>query len=122
MLWDGECGMCSRAAAWAEKRDKAGLIRACAYQDCPVPPMTPELYAACEFAVHTVDPDGRVLRAGRACMHLLGLIGHPTLGRILSLPPFIWFVEIGYKIVAANRPFLSNFMFTKGEGSPRKLA
>jgi predicted DCC family thiol-disulfide oxidoreductase YuxK len=75
--------------------------------------MTPELHAACERAVHVVAPDGAVTRAGRAALLILELIGYRPLARFLSLPPMIWVVEIGYKIVAANRPFFARFLFTK---------
>ena len=85
MLWDGECAMCERVSKWVIQHDKSGRIRASAYQDAPTPPMTPELYRACEFAVHTVDSDGRVLRAGRACLRLLELMGHGTLARFFAL-------------------------------------
>ncbi len=114
MLWDGECGMCSRITRWVEKKDKAGRIITSAYQNAPTPPMTPELYRACEFAVHTVDADGRTMRAGRAVLHLLDLLGYHAITKILGLPPFIWAVELGYKIVARNRPFFAHFMFTRG--------
>ena len=114
MLWDGDCEMCGRVAGWVTAHDKAGRIRASSYQNAPTPPMTPDLYRACEFAVHTVDADGRVLRAGKACLRLLELLGHGTLARILGLPPFIWVLELGYKIVARNRPFFAHFIFTRG--------
>ena len=29
----------------------------------------------------------------------------------LRLPPMIWFVELGYWIMANNRPFFAKFMF-----------
>lgn len=75
--------------------------------------MTPALKHACEQAVHIVTADGQVLRAGRASMFILARTGWGWLARLLSIPPFIWFVEIGYWIVARNRPFFSKVMFTR---------
>ena len=75
--------------------------------------MTPDLYAACERAVHVVTADGKVLRAGRACLFILERIGWSWRARVLRLPPFIWCIELGYRIVAANRPFFARFLFTK---------
>ena len=75
--------------------------------------MTPDLYAACERAVHVVTADGKVLRAGRACLFILERIGWGWQARVLRLPPFIWAIELGYRIVAANRPFFARFLFTK---------
>ena len=90
-----------------------GRLYTVAYQDAPAPPMTPPLYAACEKAVHVLTTDGRVLRAGRASLFVLEQVGYRALARLLRLPPFIWAVELGYKLVAANRTFFSRFLFTK---------
>lgn len=60
--------------------------------------------------MHVIRADGTILRAGRAALYVLERCGHPwvKLGRI---PPFIWFVELGYRIVATHRPFFARFMF-----------
>jgi predicted DCC family thiol-disulfide oxidoreductase YuxK len=76
--------------------------------------MTPDLFAACEKAIHVVTTDGHILRAGRAALFILERIGWGWAARLLRLPPFLWFVEIGYRIVAANRPFFARFLF-RGE-------
>lgn len=75
--------------------------------------MTPELYAACERAVHVLTADGRVLRAGRASLFVLDGIGYGWLARPLGLPPLVWLVELCYWIVARNRPFFARFLFTR---------
>jgi hypothetical protein len=75
--------------------------------------MTPALFAACDKAVHVVCADGSVLRAGRASLFVIGGLGWRRTSRVLSLAPFIWFVELGYAIVAANRAFFTRFMFKK---------
>lgn len=74
--------------------------------------MTPQLERACRRAVHVVTPDGRLLKAGRAALYVLGEIGWPKLlVQVLSLPPLVWPVEIVYRIVANNRMFLSRYIF-----------
>ena len=76
--------------------------------------MTPRLARACRRAVHVVTPDGRVLRAGRAALYVLGAIGWPALlVKLLSLPPLVWLLEIGYRIVADNRMLFGRYLFTK---------
>lgn len=75
--------------------------------------MTPALYAACEKAVHVITTEGRILKAGRASLYILERIGWGWFARLLTFPPFIWFVELGYRIVAANRPFFGRFLFTR---------
>jgi len=114
ILWDGTCGFCRRAVTWFGRRDKAHQFTVVPYQEAPSPPMTPELYAACERAVHVVKPDGTILRAGRATLFILEHIGWGWVARLLMLPPFIWIVELGYAIVARHRDFFSNFLFRKG--------
>jgi hypothetical protein len=73
--------------------------------------MTPELARACERAVHVVTPDGRAVGAGRACLVVLALIGWKWQAIVLSLPPLIWAIELGYWIVARNRNAFSRWMF-----------
>ena len=86
-------------------------FRVVAYQDAPSPPMTPALYAACERAIHVLQPDGTLLRAGRASLFILSRIGWGRVARLLILPPFIWAVELGYWIVAHNRSFFARILF-----------
>lgn len=76
--------------------------------------MTPELHAACENAVHVVSADGSILRAGRASMFILEQLGYVRLARLLSRPPLIGFVELGYWVVAHNRPLFALFIL-RGE-------
>lgn len=73
--------------------------------------MTPALHRACARAVHVVTPDGRVLRAGRASLFVLERIGYRRQARLLTVPPLIWAVELGYRLVAANRPFFARLFF-----------
>jgi predicted DCC family thiol-disulfide oxidoreductase YuxK len=76
--------------------------------------MTPSLYAACEQAVHVITVNGQVIKAGRAAMFILEEIGFPRwLVRPFTWPPLVWFTELGYRIVAGNRPFFSKFLFTR---------
>ena len=113
LLWDGDCGFCRRSVEWVQRRDTGGAIRAVPYQEAPSPPMTPELRAACGRAVHLVLPDGRVLRAGRACLEVLREIGFPFWAALLSVPPLVWAVELGYWLVARNRMLASRFLFRR---------
>lgn len=75
--------------------------------------MTPELYEACKRAVHVITSEGEVLRAGRATMFILEQTGwsYGILPRLMSLPPFNFFTEIGYSVVARNRKLFSRFLF-----------
>ena len=110
IVWDGDCGFCRRAVTWALAEDRDGRFEAVPYQALPSPPLTPELRAACGEAVHVRTADGRWLRGGRACLFVLQRIGWPHLARVASAPPFVWLVDLGYRIVAAKRPFFSRLL------------
>ena len=99
--------------AWARRHDRAGRLHFVPYQEAPSPPMTPRLRRACARAVHVVTPDGRVFRGGRASLRVLGVLGWRRTSAILAMPPLVWLVEIGYRIVADNRPFFARFLFRK---------
>ena len=116
IVWDGACGFCRRAVEWALARDREARFEAIRYQELPDPPLTPALRAACGDAVHVRTIDGRWLRGGRACLFVLARIGWPGLARVASVPPLVWLVEIGYRVVARNRPFFSRL----AAGRPRR--
>ena len=113
LLWDGDCGFCRRAVEWAMVRDGQGRLKAQPYQQAPWPPMDEALATACGRAVHLRHPDGRLERAGRACLSVLALIGYPRTAAWLRLPPLVWGVELGYWLVARNRMLFSRWMFRR---------
>jgi len=75
--------------------------------------MTPALKEACRKAVQVVTADGEILRAGRASLFIAEQLGHRRLARVLRVPPFVWAIELGYRIVADNRPFFTRFLFRR---------
>ncbi len=110
IVWDGACGFCRRAVAWALARDHAGRFAAVPYQEVPPEFMTPERAAACRDAVHVRTATGEWLRGGRACLFVLAGVGWPRLARLAALPPLVWAVELGYRIVARNRRAVSRLI------------
>ncbi len=75
--------------------------------------MTPQLYAACQKAVHVLTIEGQILKAGRASMFVLEKIGYPRpLVRPFAWPPLVWLTELGYRLVAHHRSFFGKFLFT----------
>ncbi len=105
LLFDGDCGFCTRVAGWVARRDRERRLRlrVVAYQEAPSPPMTPELRAACAEAVHAITRRGRVLRGGDATIFTLHELGWRGLARLLWLPPLRDIVGFGYRIVARLR-------------------
>ena len=108
VLWDGDCGFCRRSIAWLKRHDKGGVLAFEPYQSAPI---SPELKMACEKAVHVITKDGEILRAGKAALFAGRATKWRRLARLLEHRPWIWFVEIGYWIVARNRQFFSRFLF-----------
>lgn len=117
VLWDGKCAMCARAAAWIRRNDVHAVLWVIPYQEAPTPPMTWELAEACAKSIHVVTDYGTTLKAGRACLFVLGALGWRWTARVLWLPPFVWLVELGYQLVARHRTFFSRFLFRE-RGSP----
>lgn len=65
--------------------------------------------AACAEAVHVLTSDGRTLRAGRAVLFILEVLGYGPLARLFARRPLIWGVEAGYRLVARYRHLLARF-------------
>lgn len=91
----------------------AEQFKAVAYQDAPSPPMTPELSAACELAMHVLDGGGRLWRGSQAALFVLQRTRGGVLYRILAAPPLAWLSELAYRLFASNRPFFGR-LFMRG--------
>ena len=72
--------------------------------------MTDALAARCVRAVHVITPDGAVLSAGRATLYVMDRLGW-RVARVAARPPFVWFVELGYWLVARNRGLAARLLF-----------
>ena len=77
--------------------------------------MTPELAQACADAFHVLRRDGEILAGGRASLYVFGRLGYPRITALLALPPFIWGVEWGYRLVANHRVFWDRLLFNHGK-------
>lgn len=108
VLYDGDCDFCREWASWLTFRDRDRHFRICPWQVASSPPMTPLLRVQARKAVQIVTADGRHLSGGRAVLFALREVGwHPVPIRLLQHRPFVWVVDLGYRIVAANRPHFS---------------
>lgn len=114
LIWDGECGFCRRAVMWFQQQDSERRFRVTTYQSCPSPPMTPELREASARAMQVITSSGRQISGGRSVLFVLRTAGwHATLMRVASVPPLVWLVELGYRVVARNRQLFSRMLFRK---------
>ena len=94
LIWDGQCEFCRRAVAFVHRRDRRAALRTVSSQ---------ELGMGRLRAVLVETPDGRRLEGGRACLFVLGELGHPRIARLLGQRPLIWGVEAGYRLVSRLR-------------------
>jgi predicted DCC family thiol-disulfide oxidoreductase YuxK len=109
LLYDGDCDFCHQWAEWLSNRDAVTRrFRITPWQTAPSPPLTPLLQVQARKAVQVVTSEGKRLSGGRAVLFALRETGwHPTLARLLQHRPFVWAVDLGYRVVAANRPRFS---------------
>jgi predicted DCC family thiol-disulfide oxidoreductase YuxK len=110
LLWDGRCGFCQRCVTWLMRQPGASRLHAMPYQTASSPMVTPEIRRASARAMHVLTTDGRVLKAGRASLFLLEVLGWRWTARVLGWPPFVWLVELAYKLIAVNRNRLSRLI------------
>lgn len=107
VLWDGECGFCRRCVGFLARHDRFGRLEFCPYQEAE---LSPPLREACSHAMHVIKTNGEIIRAGRAAMFCAQFTRWHRLARIAQWPIFLPFVELGYKIVAANRGLFSQIL------------
>jgi predicted DCC family thiol-disulfide oxidoreductase YuxK len=63
-------------------------------------------------SLHVVDEStGAVAAAGRAFLEIVAVLpGGRWPARLASLPPAVWLVELGYRLVARNRPAIGRLL------------
>lgn len=113
MLYDGDCALCTRFAAWVKRRDPEGVFIVVPFQTAPEPPMTVKLREQCRRALHVIDSRGRVYKGGRAFLVIRERLGWGILARLLSAPPFVWLVHLAYWTVSSNRGLFGRFLYVR---------
>jgi len=102
VLYDGECGLCTRAARWVERHDRHGRTRCVPLQEAEPPPGTTR--ADLERELHVVDPSGKIFAGWPAVVEIArrlpALKWLPALARI---PGVDWLGTRWYRRVASRR-------------------
>lgn len=112
LIWDGECDFCRRTITWVQRHDRQHRFQTVPFQECPSPPMTPELRRQAQAAIQVITNQGQQMSGGRAMLFVCEEIRwHPIMTALGRRQPFIWPVELGYWIVAHNRSRLSKLLF-----------
>ncbi|MFC4060804.1 thiol-disulfide oxidoreductase DCC family protein [Planomonospora corallina] len=103
IVYDGDCGMCTTAAAFIERRMRVDArITAWQRTDLAALGTTPERAA---YELLWVDRRGRTYGGAQAVAKILLAAGPPwsLLGLVMRVPPFRWPAHWVYRLVAANR-------------------
>jgi len=111
VLYDADCGICTRAACWLARRDRAGRLDLeplqLAGQGAPDAPSTVDLLRA----LHARADDGRWHRGGDAVLTALEALPRwRLLARLVRRTPLSLLVEPAYRLVAANRRLASRLL------------
>lgn len=111
MIWDGECGLCSHTAQWVRKKDTSRLFQIVTYQNTPRPPMTDAIYETCKSQMVVITSDGRQINGALGILFVLQELGWGGFAKLLTYPPIVWPIKIGYWLVARNRGVISKWFF-----------
>ena len=114
MLYDGECSICSNAAARLKRRDAKGII---VPEDISDPRFDPARYGLTRQDVvavlYVVLPDGRVLRAMDAVRSVYSAVGLGWLVAPTGWPGIRWIFDVLYAFFARHRLTLSRLFGRK---------
>jgi predicted DCC family thiol-disulfide oxidoreductase YuxK len=104
LIFDGECGFCTWAARWVERRLPRGT-GIMPYQRVPDPSaygLTGEEIAG---AAYWIDARGRPHRGHLAAAETFRAIGGAwaTIGSLIGEPPISWLAAGFYEVVSRNR-------------------
>ncbi len=111
VLYDADCGICTRFACWLARRDRDRRLDLEPLQQAPR--VAPDAPAAGELlaALHVRGADGRWHRGGDAVLTALEALPHwRPLARLVRRSPVSLLVEPGYRLVAANRGLASRLL------------
>jgi len=105
VVYDGDCGFCTRSVSWLARWDRRGLLRFVRSQDAAalaaLPPMAPAALAA---AMHLVTPAGEVFAGAAGAPHILRLVpGGRALAALFRLPGVPALADRVYRLVARHR-------------------
>ena len=104
LIFDGQCGMCTRMIMWILARDHEHRIT-------PVPCQAREGLAGygitrdqCEASVWAVTSGGERVAGGQAAVLIVALLWrHPWMVSLGRMPGVRQLLDVGYRLVARNR-------------------
>jgi len=104
LLYDGDCPLCRREAAFLRRCDRDGRL---ALEDIAAPGFDPAVYGTSHEAlmgvIHGVFPDGRMVQKVAAFREAYRAIGLGWLLAPTAWPGLSWLADRGYEWFARNR-------------------
>ena len=111
LLFDGDCGICSKLAKWAAAKDGGRSFRVEPYFEFSEEELQPYglTWQDCTEAVQLIRPDGRVSSGAFAVNRFLWSLPlfKPLIAVLYLLFPLIAVEMLGYVLVAKNRHRIS---------------
>ena len=104
LVFDGQCGFCTRAVAWILRLDRRHRLVPLPYQLPGVPQRYGLTSEDCRTAAWTFTPDGRWFRgAGAINAALATVVGNRLPLWIYQLPVIRWAQDAALRLDARNR-------------------
>jgi predicted DCC family thiol-disulfide oxidoreductase YuxK len=105
LVYDGECRLCRRSAAWIRRRDRAGAIELLPYQDPTLRERFPELpIERCRESIQLLTPGGGRVEGAAALEATLRLLpGVRRLAPGFRIPGVRPLADSVYRQVARRR-------------------
>lgn len=114
LLYDGQCPLCSREAAWLQRRSKKGHL---AFEDISAPGFDAARYGVTQNEVmgviHGVYPDGRVVRKVAVFRQAYREVGLGWLLAPTGWPGLRHIADWGYEWFARNRLAIGRLLGAK---------
>lgn len=119
LIYDGECGLCRRAADWVDLNTVPGSVELLPCQDPARPERFPGIATEdCLTAMQLVEADGVVYPGERALPRILARSYRRRwrlLALLMGVPGALFLAKPVYRLVARNRLALSSFFTHRSE-------
>ncbi len=113
LLWDGDCGLCEKCAAWITKNNTQKSIIIMPFQLADNPPMTPLLYEQCSRSIQFISANGDIEHGADALIRVLECTKYRWITPIMRHKFIKPIVELMYYFVAQNRKKISRILGLK---------
>jgi predicted DCC family thiol-disulfide oxidoreductase YuxK len=112
-VFDGQCGLCRKSVAVADRYDSTGLLEFIPYQSEIFERRFPRIHRRlAEATVIVITHDGEMFTGARAVSEIARLLGgvFAVMGFILMQPVLSHIAERTYRLIARNRSAVSKRM------------